>query len=106
VLTVNGSNVSGTMTGDFSGGTTPIMGQTGPLSSFSQQDQGFLDYVVQNYGSGTGVFLVYQNTQDFIGAFAGSTYYMVLQSNGTLQGFWYFPNQQIDTGALTFNQIS
>jgi hypothetical protein len=31
---------------------------------------------------------------------------MVLQSNGTLQGFWYFPNQQIDTGALTFNRIS
>jgi hypothetical protein len=106
VLTVNGSNVSGTMKGDFSGGTTPITGQTGSLSSFSQQDQGFLDYVVQNYGSGTGVFLVYQNTQDFIGAFAGSTYYMVLQSNGTLQGFWYFLNQQIDTGALTFNRIS
>lgn len=106
VLTVSGSNVSGTMKGDISGDTTPITGQTGPLSSFSQQDQGFLDYVIQKYGSGTGVFLVYQNTQDFIGAYAGSTYYLVLQSNGTLQGFWYFPNQQIDTGALTFNPIS
>lgn len=106
VLTVSGSNVSGTMKGDISGGTTPITGQTGPLSSFSQQDQGFLNYVVQNYGSGTGVFLVYQNTQDFIGAYAGSTYYMVLQSNGTLQGFWYFPNQPVDVGALNFNFIS
>jgi hypothetical protein len=94
------------MKGDISGASTPITGQTGPLSSFSSQDQGFLNYVVQNYGSGTGVFLVYKTTTDFLGAYAGSTYYTVLQSNGSLQGFWYFPNQQVDTGALTFNKIS
>ena len=83
-----------------------MKGQTGALSSFSQQDQGFLDYVVQKYGSGTGVFLVYQNTQDFIGAPAGSTYYLVLQQDGTLHSFWYFPKGQVDVGALTFNRTS
>ena len=94
------------MTGDLTGDSTAVQGQDGPLSSFSATDQQMLGFVVQNYGTGTGIFLVYTNSSDFEGAFAGSTYYAVLQTNGQLQGFWYFPNTSQDAGALNFNPVS
>jgi hypothetical protein len=106
-ISVQGTSVSGTMTGNLANVTVPCSGTTGPLSSFSSQDQGYLNNVIQNYGSGTGVFLVVTISADFEGVgTSGSTYYMVLQNDGRLQGFWYFPNDSIDAGALTFNRIS
>jgi len=106
-ISVQGSTVTGTMTGNLANVTVPCSGTTGPLSSFSSQDQGYLNNVIQNYGSGTGVFLVVTISADFEGVgTSGSTYYMVLQNDGRLQGFWYMPNQSVDAGALTFNRIS
>ena len=106
-ISVQGTSVSGTMTGNLANVTVPCSGTTGPLSSFSSQDQGYLNNVIQNYGSGTGVFLVVTISADFEGVgTSGSTYYMVLQNDGRLQGFWYMPNQSVDAGALTFNRIS
>lgn len=105
-LIVQGSTVSGTMTGDSTGRSTSVQGQDGPLSSFSSTDQQALNFVIQQYGAGTGIYLVYTNSSDFEGATAGSKYYAVLQQNGSLQGFWYFPNTGQDAGSLNFNNIS
>ncbi len=105
-LVVQGSTVTGTMMGDSTGDSTAVQGQDGSLSSFNSTDQQYLNFVIQNYGMGTGIFLVYTNSSDFEGATAGSRYYLVLEQDGSMQGFWYFPNGQQDVGGLTFNKIS
>ncbi|HZU70228.1 MAG TPA: hypothetical protein VFA09_23355 [Ktedonobacteraceae bacterium] len=107
-LTVQGSAFSGTYTGFQQGNSTPVSGQDGPLSLFSADDQQYLNYVIQNWGYQTGVFLIFTNSNEFEGAPAGSEYYAVVAQNGDIDGFWYFPNPNNpyeDAGALQFNQI-
>jgi len=105
-LTVQGSTVSGTLTGQLAGVSTPLQGQDGALSSFSPNDQQYLNFVIQNYGSQTGIFLAFTISSDFEGAPAGCQYYGVLEQNGNIEGFWYFPNSSVDAGSVHMNKVS
>lgn len=107
-LTVQGNTLSGTLTGGQTGDSTSVKGQDGPLSLFSTNDQQYLNFVIQNYGNGKGIFVAFTNGSDFEGAYAGCKYYGVVQQNGDIQGFWYFPSNSSseDAGAIHMNKVS
>ena len=105
-LTVQGNTFSGTLTGELTGDSTTVHGQDGSLSLFSSVDQQQLNFVIQNYGNQTGIFLVFTNDSQFEGAFANSKYYGVVLQNGDIQGFWYFPNTSQDAGSIHMQKVS
>jgi len=105
-LTVQGNTLSGTLTGGQTGDSTPVHGQDGPFSLFSSDDQGGLNYVIQRYGEQTGIFLVFTNDSNFEGALPNSKYYGVVEQNGDIVGFWFFPNTPVDAGSIHMNKVS
>ena len=78
-------------------------------SSFAYLITRMVSYVIQNYGNGTGIFVVFTNDSEFEGASPNCKYYGVVQQNGDIQGFWYFPtasNPSEDVGAIHMNKVS
>jgi len=104
-LTVQGNMFTGTLTGT-TGDNTTVHGQDGPPSLFSSNDQQLLNFVIQNYSSQTGIFLVFTNDSQFEGAMPNCRYYGVVQQNGNIQGFWYFPTGNQDVGSIHMNKLS
>ncbi len=80
-----------------------INGQTGSLSSFNLSDQQRLNTVVQKYGAGTGIFVVFTDPSIVQGPIAPNcNYCAVLKADGSLQGIWFYQWSTSSGGDGTF----
>lgn len=101
-LTVQGDTFSGTLEEPPSS-IAIVNGQTGSLSSFNLSDQKRLNTVVQKYGTGTGIFVVFTDPSIVQGPIAPNcNYCAVLKADGSLQGIWFYQWSTSSGGDGTF----